>query len=76
MVVAVQQPSAECTAIFTVCVLSNIAHLPVQCAVTIHKTCTDHWWNGYQNSHLIQDQRSMCWQHTKHFEINSILCYI
>ena len=35
---AVQQPAAECTAIFTACIVSN---RPTPCAATIHKTCTD-----------------------------------
>ena len=52
MVVAVQQPPAECTAIFTVCIVS---HHPPPCAVTTHKTCTAWRCNGYQNAH-IQDQ--------------------
>ena len=54
MVVAIQQPSEECTAIFTVCIVS---HRPPPCAVIIHKTCTYQRWNGYQNSARIQDQR-------------------
>ena len=29
--------------------------------VTIHKSCTDQRWKGYQNSARIQDQRSTCW---------------
>ena len=36
MVVAVQQPLAECNAIFTVCI---VAHRPPSCAVITHKTC-------------------------------------
>ena len=40
MVVAVQQLSAEFTAMFTV-----------------HKTCLDPQWNGYQNSALMKDRR-------------------
>ena len=61
MVVAVQQPLAECTAIFTVCI---VKHRPPPCAVTIHKTSTDQQWNRFQDSACIQDQRSMRWQHT------------
>ena len=57
---AVQQ-----TAIFTVYI---VEHRPPPCAVTIHKTRTDQQWNGFQDSACIQDQRSMCWQHTKRFE--------
>ena len=34
MVVAVQQPSVECTAIFTVCI---VQHRPPPCAMTTHK---------------------------------------
>ena len=34
MVVAVRQPSTECTAMFTVCI---VLHRPSPCAVTIHK---------------------------------------
>ena len=26
-------------------------------------------WNEHQNSACIQDERSMCWQHTKHFDL-------
>ena len=37
MVVAVLQPLAECTAIFTVCI---VEHRPPPCAVAMHKTCT------------------------------------
>ena len=47
MVVAVRQPSSECTAIFTMCI---VLHRPSPCAVTIHKTRTDQRWNWqYQN---------------------------
>ena len=53
MVVAVQQPSAECTAIFAVCI---VQHRPPPCAVTTHKTCPAQQWNAYQNAR-IQDQR-------------------
>mgnify|MGYP001803581699 CR=1 FL=1 len=63
MVVAVQQTLAECTA-FSLSVLSNNAHLPV------HKPCTDQLWSRFQNSAYIQDQRSMCWQHQKHFDLS------
>ena len=45
MVVAVQQPPAERTAIFTVCIVA-----------TTHKACTAQRWIGYQNAR-IQDQR-------------------
>ena len=45
MVVAVQQHSAKCTAILTVCI---VLHLPPPCAVTIHKTSTDQQWNRFQ----------------------------
>ena len=57
MVVAVQQPLAECTAIFT---LYIVRHRSPPCTVKIHKTCSDQQWNGFQR---FQDQRSMCWQH-------------
>ena len=68
MVVAVQQLSAECTAIFTVCI---VLHRPPPCAVTTHKTCPAQRWNGYQDSAArIQDQRQMCWQHTQHFDLS------
>ena len=60
MVVAVQQHSAKCTAILTVCI---VLHLPPPCAVTIHKTCTEQQWNRYQNTSRIQDHSSMCQQH-------------
>ena len=67
MIVVVQQPSAECTAIFTVRIAK---YRPPACVVTIHKTRTDQQRNGFQNSARIQDQRSMCWQHTKHFDLS------
>ena len=41
MLMAVQQPSAKCTAIFTM-------FIAIHSAVTIHKTCTDQQWNGLQ----------------------------
>ena len=47
LVMAVQQPLAECTAIFIVCI---VKHHPPPCAMTIHKTCTDQQWNGFRNS--------------------------
>ena len=43
---------------------------PLPCAVTIHKTCMDQQWNGFQNSVHIQYQRSMYWQYTKHFDLS------
>ena len=30
--------------------------------------CTDQQWNGFQNTARIQNQRLVCWQHTKHFD--------
>ena len=51
------------------CVYCLTPHLTHPCAVTIHKTCTDQRWNGYQDSAHIQDLRSMCCQHTKHFDL-------
>ena len=51
MVVAVQQPSAGCTAIFTVCIFQ---HRPPPCAVTTHETWIDQWWTGCQHSARIQ----------------------
>ena len=51
MVLAVQQPSAECTAIFTVCI---VQHRPTPSAVTIHENWMDQRWNGYQHSVGIQ----------------------
>ena len=69
MVVAVQQPSAEYTAILTACIV-DVKHRPPPCAMTIQKTCTHQHWNGFQDSALIQDQRSMCWQHTKQLDLN------
>ena len=42
MVEAVQQPSAECTAILT---LYIVEHPPPPFAVTIYKTCTDQLWS-------------------------------
>ena len=68
MVVAVQQPLAECTAIFTMCVI--IEHRPPPCTVTIHKIFTDQQWNGFQNSACIQYHRTICWQHSKHFDFS------
>ena len=47
MVVAVQQPSVECFAIFTVCI---VQHRPPPCAKTTHKTCTAQRLNRYQDS--------------------------
>ena len=67
MVEAVHQPSAECTAIFTLCV---IEHPPPPFAVTIYKTCTGQLWSGFQDSFCIQDPSSMCWQLTKHFDLS------
>ena len=67
MVVAAQQPSAACTAIFTI---YFVEHRPHPCAVIMRKACTEKPWNGYQNIVRIQYQRSMCWQHTKHFELS------
>ena len=61
------QPLVECTAIFIVCI---VEHRPPPCAVTIHKTCTYQQWNIFQDNAHIQDQRSMCWQHTKHFDLS------
>ena len=52
----------------TVCICLKPPTSP--CAVTIHKTYTDQRWNEYQNSTHFQDQRSMCWQHTKHFDLS------
>ena len=66
MVVAVQQTLAE-HRFFTVCI---VEHCPPSCAVTIHKPCTDELWSGFKNSAYIQDQRSMCWQHQKHFDLS------
>ena len=43
---------------------------PLPHAVTIHKTCMDQQWNGFQNCVHIQYQRSMCWQYTKHFDLS------
>ena len=54
MVVAVQQPLVECTAIFTVCI---VEHCPPPYTLTIRRTCTDQQWNGFQNSACIKDQR-------------------
>ena len=36
---------------------------------TATKTSTDQQWNGYQNHARIQDRRSMCLQHTEHFDL-------
>ena len=47
MVLAVQQPSAGCTAIFTVCA---VQHRPPSSAVTIQENWMDQPWNGYQHS--------------------------
>ena len=47
MVVAVQQPLAECTFIFTVVLSHLYSHRPPPCAVTIHKTYTDQLWSGF-----------------------------
>ena len=57
MVVGVQQPSAECTTIFTVCIvtLSNTAHLPLQWQYPKSAQINGEWIN--KNSARIQDQR-------------------
>ena len=55
MVVAVLQPLAECTAIFTVCI---VEHRPPPCAVTVHKTIAYQKANGFQDSVRIEDQRN------------------
>ena len=57
MVVTVQSPCAECTAIATMCI---VAHRPPPCAVKIYKTRTDERGNEFQDSAPIQDQRSIC----------------
>ena len=51
IVVAVQQPSAGCIAIFTVCI---VQHRPPPSAVTIQENWIDQRWNGYQHSARIQ----------------------
>ena len=48
---------------FLQCVLSKSA-------VTVHKPFTDQQWIGFADSARIQDQRSMCWLHTKHFDLS------
>ena len=53
MVVAVQQPSVECTASFTEFIVEQT---PTPCAVAIHKTFIDQQWNGLQDSACIYDQ--------------------
>ena len=52
-------------AIFTV---SIVEHHPPPYAVAFNKTCTVQPWNGFQDSAHNQDQKSMRWQHTKHFD--------
>ena len=61
MVVDVQQPLAE----FNVFSPRIVWHCPAPCAATIHKT-SDQQWIGFPDSARIQDQRSICWLHTKH----------
>ena len=67
MVVTLQQLLAECTAIFPVCI---VEHCQPPCAAILHKTLTGQQWNGFQNNAHIQDQRSICWQHTKHSDLS------
>ena len=55
VVVAVQQPLVECTAILYACI---VEHQPPPCVLTVQKTCTDQQWNGFQDSARIQDQMS------------------
>ena len=55
------------TAIFTMC---YVYHRAPPSAVAKYKTCTVHQWNWYQDSARIQDQSTMCWQHTKHFDLS------
>ena len=55
MVVAVLQPLAECTALFTVCI---VEHRPPPCALTMHKTYTYQKANGFQDSVRIKAQRN------------------
>ena len=57
MVVAVQQPLADCMAILTMCI---VKHRPTPGAVVIHKICSDQSWSSFQDTARIQDQRSMC----------------
>ena len=65
MVVAVQQLLAEYFATSTVRIAE---HHPPPCAVTIHKTCTDQQWNGFQDS-ARQDQKVDVLANTEHFEV-------
>ena len=51
-----------------------VKHRPPPCAATIHKTYTAQLWNRFQENARIQDQRSMCWQHTEHIDLN--ICVI
>ena len=44
--------------------LCIVEHRRPTCAVAIHNTCADQQRNRFQNSALVKDQRSMCWQHT------------
>ena len=67
MVEAVQEPLAECTAILYACI---VEHQPPPCALTIQKTCTDQQWNRFLDIARIQDQMSLCRQHTKHFDLS------
>ena len=53
VVVVVQQPLAECTAILTVCFVEH--HL-TPWTVTIHKTSANQQWNGFQDSAQIKHQ--------------------
>ena len=61
MVMAVQQPLAECIVIFTLCIVEH--HLPL-CAVTIPKIAQ------LQDSVRIQDQMAVCLLHTHHLDLS------
>ena len=59
MVVAVQLPWRNAPLTLFPCVLSNTAHLPAQ-------------WQYTEPAQINSgpDQKSMCWQHTKRFDLS------
>ena len=57
MVVAVQQPLVECTAIITLCI---VEHRPPPCAVTIQKPSTDERWNDPETVPASSNTTSQC----------------
>ena len=67
MVVAVQQPFAECTAIVTVRI---VEHHPPPCA--IHNSCTDQQRNGFRLGLLYSHYHGPYFYETKDFDTEKI----